>query len=185
MKTPFLLLSFYLHSAVVTGACWAQASSPSDDLFETHVRPILTKRCYACHRRKAEAALRLDSLDGMLKGGDSGPAIQVGDSTNSLLWRVVSGAHSNISMPPDEPLDDEEIRILERWIDGGAHWPKTAVQLRTNPDAYGISRVILKTLGHKSLAVFLIYWEARPSQQMASRAVDCNWLVGSRTRIIH
>ena len=139
MKTPFLLLCLYIHTAGVAGACWAQASSASDDLFETHVRPLLTKRCYECHRRKAEAGLRLDSLDGMLKGGDSGPAIHVGDSTNSLLWRVVSGAHSKISMPPDDPLDVEEIRILERWIDGGAHWPKIAVQLRNNPDAHGIS----------------------------------------------
>ncbi len=42
-------------------------------------------------------------------------------------------------MPPDDPLDDEEIKTLEGWIEGGAHWPKIAVQLRNNPDAHGIT----------------------------------------------
>ena len=139
MKTPLLLLCLCIQSAVVTSPCWAQASSESDDYFEAHVRPLLTKRCFECHGRKAEAGLRLDSLDGMLKGGESGPAVHIGDSKKSLLWKVVSGAHSKISMPPDDPLADEEITILERWIDDGAHWPKIALTLRNNPDAHGIT----------------------------------------------
>ena len=48
------------------------------DLFEKQVRPILANNCYACHgpdSGEGQAELRLDSLEGMLRGGRSGPAL--------------------------------------------------------------------------------------------------------------
>ncbi len=71
----------------------------------------------------AEGGLRLDSLDAMLAGGDSGPAIVAGKPTDSLLWQVVSGRHAEISMPPKDPLDDADVKVLEKWIAEGARWP--------------------------------------------------------------
>ena len=53
------------------------------------VRPVLVARCYECHQAdsEAETTLRLDSLAGMLAGGDLGPAIKPGDAKGSLLVR--------------------------------------------------------------------------------------------------
>ena len=113
--------------------------SEGDDFFETRVRPLLAKRCYECHRRKAEGGLRLDSLQAMLKGGDSGAAIVIGDASSSVMWQVVSGKHHDISMPPDEPLKQGEIKVLEKWISDGAHWPQAQPAIRTTPDAHGIT----------------------------------------------
>ena len=101
-----------------------------DAFFETRVRPLLAKRCYECHRRKAEGGLRLDSLAAVAKGGNSGPIVVAGDAPNSLLWRVVAGKHEEISMPPENPLDESEIEILHQWIATGAHWPKPAANTR-------------------------------------------------------
>ena len=42
--------------------------------FETKVRPVLAKNCFACHRQTAMGGLRLDSRESILKGGKSGPA---------------------------------------------------------------------------------------------------------------
>jgi hypothetical protein len=44
--------------------------------FEQYIRPLLAKRCYTCHgEKKQKAGLRLDSLEAIKKGGESGPAI--------------------------------------------------------------------------------------------------------------
>ncbi len=51
------------------------------EFFEQKIRPLLVERCYECHSaeaKKLKGGLRLDSRDGFLKGGDSGPAIVPG-----------------------------------------------------------------------------------------------------------
>ena len=45
--------------------------------FEKNVRPILSEHCYECHSNEkatTKGGLTLDSRDGMLKGGEEGPA---------------------------------------------------------------------------------------------------------------
>jgi hypothetical protein len=121
--------------------CWGPAalSSEREEFFEARVRPLLAKRCYECHRRRAEGGLRLDSLQAILKGGSSGPAIAVGDAKMSLLWQVTSGGHAEISMPPDDPLGDGEIKVFEKWIAAGAVWPRAVASARTTTDENGIT----------------------------------------------
>jgi hypothetical protein len=109
------------------------------EYFENRVRPLIAKRCYECHRRKAEGGLRVDSRESLLKGGDSGPAIKPGDAKNSLLWQAVSGNHAEIEMPPKNPLNEKEVNALAKWIDDGAHWPQAVTAARATPDEHGIS----------------------------------------------
>ncbi len=53
--------------------------------FETHVRPLLIEKCYKCHSDKKQSGeLRLDSREGALTGGESGPAVVVGNLSESL-----------------------------------------------------------------------------------------------------
>jgi hypothetical protein len=42
------------------------------DFFENRVRPVLAQNCFACHTNSQMGGLRLDSLEGLLKGGKSG-----------------------------------------------------------------------------------------------------------------
>src|SRR5687767_16000781 len=47
------------------------------DFFEAKIRPLLAARCYECHSvtaKKLKANLRVDTRDGLLQGGDLGPA---------------------------------------------------------------------------------------------------------------
>lgn len=76
-----------------------------------------------CHGdEKQKGGLRLDSLDAMKLGGDSGePSILPGDSAGSLLYRAITGTHQDLSMPPKGgPLSSEQIATIKAWIDAGA-----------------------------------------------------------------
>src|SRR5262249_22310822 len=55
--------------------------------FESRIRPVLVESCYECHNSadKAEGSLALDFRDGIVKGGDRGPAIVPGKGKVSLL----------------------------------------------------------------------------------------------------
>lgn len=100
----------------------AQESTTQEDHFENHVRPLLVKNCIQCHgQTKREAGLDLSSLDGVLRGGDSGPAMAVGKSDESLIVEALR--HQSLQMPPDKKLDDAAVDQIVRWINDGAYWP--------------------------------------------------------------
>ena len=108
-----------------------EAHFPNDRIptadFETQVRPILIAKCFDCHGPETqESHLRLDRRAAMLRGGDSGePAIVEGDSAQSHLIQLVSGAETGKRMPPNgmDRLSKGEIQLLRTWIDAGAVWP--------------------------------------------------------------
>ena len=58
----------------------ASATPDKVKFFDDKVRPVLAQNCYKCHTTEEMGGLRLDSRAGMLKGGDSGPAIVPGDA---------------------------------------------------------------------------------------------------------
>ena len=50
---------------------------PDIEFFERKIRPVLVAECYSCHSteaKKVRGSLLLDTREGLLKGGDSGPA---------------------------------------------------------------------------------------------------------------
>ncbi|MFM7114507.1 MAG: DUF1549 domain-containing protein, partial [Planctomycetota bacterium] len=92
---------------------------------DSAVAKVLQTNCVACHRQgKAKGGLRLDTSEGLAKGGNSGPAIVPGKSSESRLMRAVSGTDSELSMPPKprKSLSGQEAGILASWIDKGARW---------------------------------------------------------------
>lgn len=95
------------------------------EFFENKVRPILVNRCYECHSgEKTEGGLNLESRKAILKGGDYGPAIEVGDPEESLIIDAVNYGDF-YEMPPKSKLPQEEIDILTKWVEEGAAWPAT------------------------------------------------------------
>lgn len=95
----------------------AQVEGQAPPSFETHIRPILASNCQACHGAGVQqAGLDLRTVAGVLRGGDSGPAVKPGLSGESELFlRVRSG-----SMPlGDGKLSAAEVELIRRWIDGG------------------------------------------------------------------
>jgi hypothetical protein len=104
----------------------ATASGGTDDrqaFFDSRIRFVLLGTCAKCHgSTKPRNSLRLDSRAGLLKGGDSGPAIVAGDPDKSLLIQAVRYT-GEPKMPPNKKLDATVIADFERWVRAGAIFP--------------------------------------------------------------
>ncbi len=94
----------------------------ANDFFENKIRPILAEKCYACHTDAQSGGLRVDSRDGILKGGETGPAIVVGDPDKSLLIQAVMQV-GVLKMPKGGHLKPQQIEDLVAWVKMGAPWP--------------------------------------------------------------
>jgi len=95
------------------------------EFFETRIRPVLTKNCYSCHSSEVKSPLGglfLDSRNGIVTGGKSGPAIVPGDPDASLLIRAVR--YQGPKMPPSGQLSEAAINDLVKWVEMGAPDPR-------------------------------------------------------------
>lgn len=112
--------------AAWTGAAEDQTSSAdSVEFFESRIRPVLVKHCYRCHSssaEKLEGGLRLDSREGLNRGGDSGPVLAVGRPEESLLIRALR--YESLEMPPDQKLPPAIVADFAHWIEMGAPDPR-------------------------------------------------------------
>jgi len=69
--------------------------------FDADIKPIFGASCVGCHgAQRPKAGLRLDSLEGVLKGGKDGKVLTVGDSAKSPLVIAVSRLDPHSAMPP-------------------------------------------------------------------------------------
>ncbi|TWT40093.1 Planctomycete cytochrome C [Thalassoglobus neptunius] len=94
--------------------------------FENKIRPLLATHCYDCHGEETqEGGLRLDTLAGMLQGGNAGPAMVAGKPDRSLISNAISYRDNDLRMPPDERLTDQQIKDLNHWIESGSPHPES------------------------------------------------------------
>lgn len=99
------------------------------------VAEIFAKHCVDCHAvQDPEGKFVLETHDLLMKGGESGPAIMPGNSSDSLLVKMVEGRFEKdgktVAMPPGKrkKLETEEIAALRAWIDAGAHGPAAGAE---------------------------------------------------------
>ncbi len=127
--------------ALSIGALSSSAAAPPTakaqlEFFENKVRPLLANHCYKCHSQQAEkvkGGLLLDTREGVLKGGDTGPAVVPGDAEKSLLIKAVRYTDPDLQMPPkDKKLSETEIADLVTWVKMGAPDPREASVAQKN-----------------------------------------------------
>jgi len=114
----------------------AAATADGAALFETSVRPLLSERCAGCHSAKVgkvKGGLDLDTLAGLLQGGDGGAAIVPGHPEQSLLIRAVGYDDETLKMPPKGRLTSRQVADLSAWIAAGAPWPGSSAAPATRP----------------------------------------------------
>ena len=98
--------------------------------FESKIRPVLSEKCYECHSAsgdKIKGGLRLDHIDLILEGGDTGPALVRGNPEDSLLREAIRYQESDFQMPPKGKLKESQIGDIETWIKNGAFWPNEPI----------------------------------------------------------
>ena len=134
-RWPVLMVA----AAVVTGV-GVRAGAAGVMEYERDVRPVLERHCFSCHGpEKQKGGLRLDRKPNALRGGDSGePAVVPGNSLRSHLGQLVTSNDPDQVMPPKgERLRPEEVALLQKWIDTGAHWTDRTAPVQVETTAVG------------------------------------------------
>src|SRR4051812_14929401 len=100
MPPKLLLRASAIVLAAFTSIVSARGESPKPDaaevakleFFEKKIRPMLANHCYHCHSADTKPAgnLRVDDKNGLLTGGNAGPAIVPGHPEKSNLLKRVT-----------------------------------------------------------------------------------------------
>jgi len=99
---------------------FAQNSTRAD--FRSDVQPLFKQYCVDCHGPTQQmGGFRLDRRRDAMKGGTIA-MIGPGNAAASRLYLRLIGQYG-MQMPPTAPLKEEQIRIIQSWIDQGAEWP--------------------------------------------------------------
>lgn len=98
--------------------------------YAKNVQPILADRCYSCHgAEKQKGDLRLDSPEGIKKGGKNGSILTPGNLAKSSLYSLtLLPAGDDDRMPAKgDPLTQAQTDALREWIVAGAIFNGVAV----------------------------------------------------------
>ncbi len=111
--------------AIFILSCLFQSCNEKKIDFSTQVKPILNKRCISCHGGVKQnggfsVLFRQEALDTVESGKY---AIIPGDPEHSEMIRRINLTDPEQRMPyKEEPLSNDEINILTKWIEQGAEW---------------------------------------------------------------
>ncbi len=95
--------------------------------YETRIKPVFAEHCAACHvddPSDFSGGLAITGRATLLRGGHSGPAVDLQAPETSLLLKAVN--HEVFQMPPDGKLAQEQIDDIRHWLTLGMPW--TAVE---------------------------------------------------------
>ena len=164
MRIPvFILLVSGLMSPAWSAEAAGKVSDKGIEFFESKIRPVLIKHCYECHAADSKSirgGLLLDTRAGLLKGGDSGPALEPGKPAESML--LESLRFESFEMPPSGKLSPEIIADFETWIKMGAPDPRD-----------GESKIVKQSIDIEAGKQF---WAFRPiTDHPVPTVTDADW----------
>ncbi len=101
---------------------------PADEVdYAKDIKPLLAEKCGSCHGPlKQESGLRLDAGQLILQGSLDHRIVEPGNPDTSLMIERVSSSDPDAQMPPPgdgEPLSQQQIALLQQWIENGAAFP--------------------------------------------------------------
>jgi mono/diheme cytochrome c family protein len=120
-----------------------RAADRAEPSFTKDIQPLLQARCVRCHGAKSRKAdLDLRTLAGMLKGGESGPAVVHGKPEESPLYEKVHAG----AMPPGKKdrLSPADVETIRRWIAGGSFPSRQEAQGDAPPNQHDVLPILLR-----------------------------------------
>ena len=121
-----VILTTFALLALLAASAPAADDPKGIDFFEKNIRPVLVANCYQCHSassKELKGELRLDTKEGVLKGGESGLAVVPGKPEASLILQALRH-EDGLEMPPKEKLPDGVVAAFTKWIEMGAPDPR-------------------------------------------------------------
>ena len=104
-------------SALAAGRAWADDPPGDTPDFQKDILPIFEEKCIRCHGGKRRGGkLDMRTMESLLTGGESGPALRKGNARKSLLIELIHYKE----MPPkkEKPaVTTSELELLRKWID--------------------------------------------------------------------
>ena len=134
--------------------------------YTDQIQPIFNSNCTGCHMGGGAATLNLTDYNGLMAGGVSGLAVISGDHYNSELYnRITLPEGAAGSMPPNDPLSQEEINLIADWINEGANnlaindyfLPQRFTLEQNYPNPFNPNTTILYNLSSDELISFEIF----------------------------
>jgi mono/diheme cytochrome c family protein len=154
MNHRFSSIGSLSHAAAIAGLFLSAGLLPADDrtdFFESRIRPVLVRECIGCHGEKdPESGLSLHTRQGLLLGGEQGPAIVPGDVEESLLLAAIEHRDGMRMPPKGKRLDKSVIDDIRKWVKEGAVYPES-----------------LKRVGDE-IASIATHWAFRPIDDKAA-----------------
>src|SRR5260370_8590115 len=135
--TGFVVLA--VGAALVPAQEKTRPDPTSVEFFESKIRPVLAEHCYRCHSttaKKLKGKLLLDSREGILKGGESGPVVVPGKPEKSRLIQAIHYTDVDLMMPPNAKLPDAVIPDLTKWVKLGTPWPDDKTTTKSPKNTY-------------------------------------------------
>ena len=126
-------------------------------VFPQLIYPIFKHRCISCHNRgKQKGALMLTSYEALMQGSAHGVSVLPGEpELSELLRRVRLPVGHPAAMPPEgkQPLQSDEIAVIEWWIENGA---KDSVMVSELPVSVPMKAIMQRITGGKTDAPFRV-----------------------------
>jgi Protein of unknown function (DUF1549)/Protein of unknown function (DUF1553)/Planctomycete cytochrome C len=182
-NTPrlFALMVCLLAMAATPTLAWSPNSDGQnpDGLNAGTIQPLLERRCGTCHIEKQKGGLSIRSLQSLLKGGDSGPAIDVEHPEKSLVVDAIHYNDPDLRMPPTGKLPDNEIELIEKWVRQSAQTPEATAASRdtAKPETKNTGDavpVLAKLESRQFTAAQNQYFETKVRPLLINRCYGCH-----------
>lgn len=163
-----VIATIILAASTATGLNTVRADDAGLEFFEKKIRPALIEHCQQCHSadaKKIGGSLLLDHRDGLLKGGDSGAAVEPGKPDASLLIKAIRYDDDALKMPPKGKLPATVIADFETWVKLGAPDPRDKKPATKSGDSW-----------EETMRQRADWWSLKPVQKPATPLPrDANW----------
>ncbi len=151
------------------------------------IKPLFTEKCVSCHGAlRSEAGLRLDAIQFIRAGSDSGSIVEPESTKLCMLLERVTSREAEYRMPPDDAgtaLSEEQTRLLTSWIEEQLPGPEQEAFLSSPREhwAYqGISRPSVSEAFRDScdnpIDCFIREAQAAKGVRSLNSSTDATWL---------
>ena len=137
----------FFHLLVCISLTWVGTDTAYADIayWKSEIKPLLEQNCWKCHGAdKVRAELVLTTREGVLKGGEVGPAVDLDNPSASLMLQMVSYKDEDHQMPPIGKLSQEKIDALAKWIEMGLPFPKEDEIVPKNVHSHAVPPKLMK-----------------------------------------
>lgn len=134
LRRALILLAAFPWLPCCAADDFPEFSADQVEFFESEVVEILKENCLRCHAGDSpKGELNLTSRKAILKGGESGPAVDLANHADSPLIQAIN--YDGYEMPPTGQLSPQQIAVLTKWVQMQLPWPKDLHEIEFEVEA--------------------------------------------------